>query len=122
MFHHTNFGTFGESLRQFADVNGYVPEFGDSLDKMAYPNPPVNWESFIEQAVQATQAAKEGLDNWREPKRPGRPRGGQYGAGGGAPKLSARIDEPEILDWIKSFPGGTAGVLRAAYANRKRLK
>lgn len=52
----------------------------------------------------------------QQPKKTrGRPRTGQYGAGGGAPKLSARIEEQEILDWVKSFPGGTAGVLRAAY-------
>ncbi len=58
----------------------------------------------------------------QEPKKTrGRPRGGQYGAGGGAPKLTARIEEQEILTWIKAFPGGTAGVLRAAYASRAKL-
>lgn len=134
MIHITNFGKFSQPLLQFADINGLVPQAVDEFEKMTYARGDFSrtpdgtgtaqWEEFRGRAIAATQACQQELEDWQEGKRkPGPALGsGKYGAGGGAKKLSARIEEVEVLEWISAFPGGTAGVLRAAYANRKRLK
>ena len=115
MFHLSNFGKFGEGLKRFADVNGCVPESGDRLDHMAYPNTPEDWEEFVGHAVEATVAAQKQVTAWQEgPRKPGRPPN-KYKQGDGAPRLTVRIDDPDKREWVRSYPGGLAAIVDEAY-------
>ena len=120
MFHISNFGKFADGLKPFADINGYVPHPGDSLDKMAYGPGfhPEAWEEFRQQAVAATSEASHALQAWQEtPRRgPGRPPG-RFTSGNGNPKKSVRL-EGDLLAWVESHPGGLLGVVQEAYNKR----
>ena len=88
MFHHTNFGQFGETLKRFADLDGYVPQDGDDLERFRYPSgwfdsewlraggddPESDeaaeliseaWEDHVAEAVQATERAAQALSEWQ---------------------------------------------------------
>lgn len=79
-FHKSNFGTFGESLP--CDLNGYVPEEGDSPDEFSFDHDNFSadydqhgngyegaaddaWAEFVSAAVTATEEAQAALDRWR---------------------------------------------------------
>jgi len=78
MFHYNNFGGFGNQLKRFADLAGYVPEEGDELGRFGYPNGWFDdaestpdeiedeWREYVAAAVSATQAAEAELEDWRD--------------------------------------------------------
>lgn len=86
MFHKSNFGRFADNLSQYADRNGYVPQEGDDWRDMDYelgpdaPSPDDSeeerrekieyldeewWPEHVERAVEATEQAKQSLEEWR---------------------------------------------------------
>lgn len=77
MFHYSNFGQFGEDLRRFADINGYVPQQGDAVDDLTYPKGwfddadatpeeiEEEWQDFVQEAVAATKEAERAVEAWR---------------------------------------------------------
>lgn len=75
MFHHTNMGTYGESLKRFADMDGYVPEDGDELAQFNFASgwfgdedDEANeeaWEQHVTEAVSATAEAEKALTEWQ---------------------------------------------------------
>lgn len=68
-FHYSNFGSFGGKLKRFADLNGYVPQEGDSHENMTWDAMTEwdddSWDSHVAEAVAATAAAEKELDAWR---------------------------------------------------------
>lgn len=67
MFHYSNFGKFGEGLKKYADLDGYVPECHSDLAEMNWPE---GWEGglddeweFVEEAIFETRHAE--LKLWR---------------------------------------------------------
>jgi len=72
MFHHTNIGRYGEALKRYADLHGYVPEDGDELGAFSYASgwfdEEVNgeeWEQHVSEAVSATAEAKKAITEWQ---------------------------------------------------------
>ena len=76
MFHFTNLGQFGMSLqRNYADLEGYIPEKGDQLKDFCYPTgwfdetrPDLvqeEWDEFVDKAVEATEVALDNIERWR---------------------------------------------------------
>ena len=59
------------NLQRFADINGFIPEGGDKLeDDFGFEEPndfddPEIWGEFVSEAVEATKAASQELDEWR---------------------------------------------------------
>lgn len=76
MFHYSNLGQFGTHLKQYADLDGYVPEAGDDLTDFRYPEGwfdgsnesanPDDWIDFVFNATAATTEALESINRWRE--------------------------------------------------------
>lgn len=67
-FHMNNLGSFGANLYQWADLDGYVPQEGDTPDQFSYEDgdfDPDEWRIWVEQAVTATKRAEEALERWR---------------------------------------------------------
>jgi len=70
-FHYTNIGS---SLQRFADLNGFVPEYGDSVEDFQYDSltqddfesNPEMWEEFVQEAVLATEDAQRDLNTKRK--------------------------------------------------------
>ena len=66
MFHYSNFGKFGEGLKKYADLDGYVPECQSDLDEMDWPE---GWEDdldeyeFVQEAIYETKMAE--MTTWR---------------------------------------------------------
>lgn len=69
-YHYSNYGNFSGELKRLADLDGYVPEPGDSHDDF-------RWERWLEwddeewaEHVSAAEAAKRRADaalaEWRE--------------------------------------------------------
>jgi hypothetical protein len=78
----SNFGSFGQGLRHYADLNGCVPEQGDEPWEFQWDHDRFDrdfdcqgngyegyaaetWAAFIGEAVRATREAKAALDEWR---------------------------------------------------------
>lgn len=71
-FHITNLGSAGESLKKYADYDGYIPEEGDSSEDFTYPGCDEEdylcnegWEDFVKEAVEATKEAEKAIEKWR---------------------------------------------------------
>ena len=70
MFHYSNFGKFGEDLKKYADLDGYVPECQDDIEEMDWPE---GWEDgldeseyeFVQEAIYETKCAVLNLWRWR---------------------------------------------------------
>lgn len=70
-FHISNLGRAANTVREYADLDGYVPEAGDSwgaFRRDALEEAPGKdvWEEFVAAAVEATAKAAQALENWRE--------------------------------------------------------
>jgi hypothetical protein len=77
-FHYSNFGMFSNQLKAYADLDGYVPEYGDKLTDFHYPHGHFDdpeataeeiedeWREFIERAAEATKAAEKEAKNWQD--------------------------------------------------------
>jgi hypothetical protein len=67
MYNISNLGTFAAHVRAFADIDGYVPEPGDSPDDFRWDGgePPHDWPVFIEGAVKATRVANASAARWQ---------------------------------------------------------
>lgn len=75
MFHSSNFGSFAMMLSVYTDIDGYVPESGDSPEDGNWPEPndfmedgepTEEWEEFLAAAIEATEEAEAALDEWRD--------------------------------------------------------
>lgn len=76
MFHYTNFGSYGEQLKKYADMDGYVPESGDELSQFTFASGLFDdgdceaiedaWFDFVAEAVSATCDAEKALIAWRQ--------------------------------------------------------
>ena len=67
-FHYTNYGSFAGELKKYADLRGYVPEYGDSADDFDWPHEGFTadqWDDFVAEAVDATEKAEKALRRWR---------------------------------------------------------
>lgn len=69
MFHLTNLGKFAGELKQYADLNGYVPEAGDDHSAMEW-DAATKWEAdawreHVAAAVLATEQAEQDVAEWR---------------------------------------------------------
>lgn len=68
MFHYSNFGKFGDNLKKYADLDGFVPECHSDLAEMNWPEgwdddlTEDEWE-FVEEAIFETRHAE--LNLWR---------------------------------------------------------
>lgn len=60
------------------------------------------------------------MESTPEKRKAGRPPG-KFKQGEGNPKRSVRL-EGDLLTFVDEFPGGLLGVVRAAHANRAKLK
>lgn len=88
-FHYTNLGHYGQPLQAYADLDGYVPEPGDRLERFAYARgwfddewlrlggiePRTDeaqavlqeeWERHVALAYRATIAATSQLRRWQQ--------------------------------------------------------
>jgi hypothetical protein len=70
-FHMSTLGSFGNSLYQWADLEGYVPQAGDKPEDLTYPDEDgefgdEEWTLWVSQAVAATERAEASLKRWRE--------------------------------------------------------
>lgn len=65
MYHHTNLGKFATHVQQFADLGGYVPEPGDSVDEFGWEDPPHDWEGFVADAAHETARANLLASLWQ---------------------------------------------------------
>ena len=80
--HITSFGNYFNGLQKFADLNGYVPEEGDSPDDLSWPHDNFTndfdsqgngyegyaesrWDEFVSEAVEATSKASDAINEWR---------------------------------------------------------
>lgn len=70
MYHISNFGKFAEPLKQFADLNGQVPEQGDAKEGFHYPSDydwtANEWADWCRSADAAAESAQQDLNDWRE--------------------------------------------------------
>lgn len=84
-FHYTQLGSFGEILREYADIDGYVPEEGDKPESFNYSSEvqynftndfdelgngyegyaEEQWEEFVNEAFEKIKEAEEGTQEWR---------------------------------------------------------
>ena len=70
MFHISNLGGFGRSLRQYTDLGGYVPQPGDQPEQFHWACPTAEWTAddwadFVRQAEAETDAAEAALGQWQ---------------------------------------------------------
>jgi len=68
MYHLSNLGRFAEQVRGFSDLNGYVPEVGDTPQQFVWDNgePPYDWDQYVASAVEATNEAEKQVQAWRD--------------------------------------------------------
>jgi hypothetical protein len=68
-FHYTNLGLFGEELKKYTDIDGFIPEAGDEWENFYWDAmiewDDDSWEDFVAEAVEATLLANNSLDDWR---------------------------------------------------------
>ena len=81
-FHISNFGSCGEVLRKYADIDGYIPEDGDDPSILNYGHNEFTedfdgdyegyegcaadtWSTFLDEAVTATHKAVDTITAWR---------------------------------------------------------
>lgn len=70
MFHISNLGKYGDLVRRYADIDGYVPQRGDLYEDFNYPVPndfdnEDYWEEWVEEAERATEKAERGVSRWQ---------------------------------------------------------
>jgi hypothetical protein len=72
-YHLTHLGRYGETVREYADLDGYVPQEGDTAADMHYPTPlchdledPEQWEVFLAAAIAATAEAEQAIAAWQQ--------------------------------------------------------
>jgi hypothetical protein len=69
-FHITKLGSFGRRLSRFADLDGYVPEEGDTPEDMHWEGgiewDEESWDDYVTEAVAATEEAKKALRDWQD--------------------------------------------------------
>lgn len=68
MVHVSNYGFFGEKLKPFTDLNGYIPEEGDKPEDGTWADrfTPTEWKEFLAKATAAKEKATTALDEWRD--------------------------------------------------------
>ena len=69
-YHVSNYGSFAGDLRRFADLDGYVPEPGDSHDDLDWDSATEwtddAWREHVAGAETARKAAAAELAAWRD--------------------------------------------------------
>lgn len=69
-FHFSNFGQFSNEIKEYADLDGHVPEAGDDWFSFRWDAAirwtKDAWQEHVEGAVRATVRAERALDAWRE--------------------------------------------------------
>lgn len=70
-FHYSRFGSFGLALRNYADLNGFVPEANDKPEDFAWSHDDFDgddgydtWLDHVADAVAATERAQISLSIW----------------------------------------------------------
>lgn len=70
MFHISKLGGFGYQVREFADLDGYVPEPGDRPTHFTWDDltqwEGKTWADFVARARDKTHAAMQELSLWQE--------------------------------------------------------
>ncbi len=68
-YHYTELGRFGEAVKMYADLDGFVPLGGKPEDyRWAHPVEEWTaemWKAHLGLAEQATKTAEQELDEWR---------------------------------------------------------
>ncbi len=76
--HISSFGMYGEDLRPFTDLNGYIPSASDFPEDFMWAHDAFDghhdgdsfaleaWEEFVTAACVAIEEAGAALDAWRE--------------------------------------------------------
>ena len=123
MIHISNYGFFGEKLKPYADMNGYVPEAGDNPENGAWCEKFTagEWKKFLVESLSVRADASAALDEWREPKidrrrtvtSPGEP------PSLGNPRFTVRAPRGAIHDWIVAH-GGPQYLVGLAIADMDR--
>jgi hypothetical protein len=69
-FHISNLGFAGSIVRRFADLEGYVPQFGDKPHQFRWCDnwtpEEEEWKGFVEQAEAAAQTAEVQIAKWQQ--------------------------------------------------------
>ena len=65
MYHQTNLGKLSTYVRRYVDLDGYVPEPGDSVDEFEWEDPPHDWEEFVSKATHETARANLLASLWQ---------------------------------------------------------
>ena len=67
MYHSSNLGAYAGTVKQFADLRGYVPEPGDDHEDMEWDGDwtPETWQEHVEAAGAATADAESAITAWR---------------------------------------------------------
>ena len=70
MFHHSELGSYGDALRPYADLGGYVPEEGDHWEDLDWDAldewDEDSWKDFVANAIEVASRQKAELERWRE--------------------------------------------------------
>ena len=69
-YHVTNLGSFGNIVRSYADIDGYVPEAGDHMEDFTYPTggddfDTDTWAEWVADAITHTALAEQQIEEWR---------------------------------------------------------
>ena len=68
-YHLTNLGQAAIHVSRFADLDGYIPEPGDSHADMRWDSmvewDDDSWDAFVSEAAEATKVAEREIDAWR---------------------------------------------------------
>jgi len=64
-YHKDNFGKFEGIVSRYADLDGYVPESGDSIESFRWEDAPVDWDAWCKSADDATRQAQSSVAEWR---------------------------------------------------------
>lgn len=69
MFHISTLGAFGHSLRRFADLEGYVPELGDSPNSFRWDRSvdwnQESWSEFLGKVDRQTRCVLQNRALWQ---------------------------------------------------------
>ncbi|MEB3826623.1 hypothetical protein [Phormidium sp. CCY1219] len=70
MFHISSLGGFGYQVKDFADLDGYVPEPGDRPSHFRWDEfvewDRKTWSEFVARARKKTDRALQGLSLWQD--------------------------------------------------------
>jgi hypothetical protein len=82
MFHHSKLGRFGDNLREWADLDGYVAEEGDNPEDFSWPHEDFTkdfdeygngydgcademWSNHVAECVEVTRVNASLIRTWR---------------------------------------------------------